>query len=88
LGKGSCASLDRNGRSRDDAEGRDSEIRPSHEAPDRSASHQDLATTQRYMHLSPAAIENAIRLLDQPKPVHGLGDILETPDREPSKSLT
>ena len=46
LGKGSCASLDRNGRSRDDAEGRDSEIRPSHEAPDRSASHQDLATTQ------------------------------------------
>ena len=28
--------------------------------------HQDLATTQRYMHLSPAAIEGAIRLLDQP----------------------
>ena len=33
------------------------------------AGHQDLATTQRYMHLSPAAIEGAIRLLDQPKPV-------------------
>jgi integrase len=33
------------------------------------------ATTQRYMHLSPAAIEGAIRLLDQPKPVHGFGDI-------------
>ena len=28
------------------------------------AGHQDLATTQRYMHLSPAAIEAAIRLLD------------------------
>ena len=47
----------------------------------------DLATTQRYMHLSPAAIEGAIRLLDQPKPVHGLGDILETRDRETGKSL-
>ena len=33
------------------------------------AGHQDLSTTQRYMHLSPAAIEGAIRLLDQPKPV-------------------
>jgi integrase len=30
------------------------------------AGHQDLATTQRYMHLSPAAIEQAIRLLDGP----------------------
>ena len=29
------------------------------------AGHQDLATTQRYMHLSPAAIEGAIRLLDR-----------------------
>jgi integrase len=28
------------------------------------AGHQDLVTTQRYMHLSPAAIEGAIRLLD------------------------
>ena len=28
------------------------------------AGHKDLATTQRYMHLSPAAIEGAIRLLD------------------------
>jgi integrase len=31
------------------------------------AGHQDLATTQRYMHLSPAAIEGAIRLLDGPQ---------------------
>ena len=30
------------------------------------AGHQDLSTTQRYMHLSPAAIESAIRLLDAP----------------------
>src|SRR5215831_14980067 len=30
------------------------------------AGHEDLATTQRYMHLSPAAIEGAIRLLDLP----------------------
>ena len=29
------------------------------------AGHQDLATTQRYMHVSPAAIGDAIRLLDQ-----------------------
>jgi site-specific recombinase XerD len=28
------------------------------------AGHQDLTTTQRYMHLSPAAIDAAIRLLD------------------------
>ena len=48
----------------------------------------DLSTTQRYMHLSPAAIEGAIRLLDQSKPLHGFGDImLETEDRENGKSL-
>jgi len=29
------------------------------------AGHQELGTTQRYMHLSPAAIDSAIRLLDQ-----------------------
>ena len=45
--------------------------------------------TQRYMHLSPAALDSAIRLLDQPSPSEGghylravsiqsLGDILET----------
>ena len=45
------------------------------------AGHQDLSTTQRYMHLSPAAIEGAIRLLDQPSPDHGRGDIVETADR-------
>jgi integrase len=28
------------------------------------AGHQDLGTTQRYVHLSPAALDAAIRLLD------------------------
>ena len=28
------------------------------------AGHQDLDTTQRYMHLSPAALDAAIRLLE------------------------
>jgi len=42
------------------------------------AGHQDLSTTQRYMHLSPAAIESAIRLLDSPAVPLRLGDILET----------
>ena len=42
------------------------------------AGHANLTTTQRYMHLSPAAIEGAIRLLDQPSPDHGRGDIVET----------
>ena len=42
------------------------------------AGHQDLSTTQRYMHLSPAAMERAIRLLDEPIPVQSRGDIVET----------
>jgi integrase len=45
------------------------------------AGHADLRTTQRYMHLSPAALESAIRLIDRsPKP-EIFGDILETADR-------
>jgi site-specific recombinase XerC len=32
------------------------------------AGHQDIGTTQRYMHLSPAAISSAIQLLEQPAP--------------------
>jgi integrase len=32
------------------------------------AGHQDLETTQRYMHLSPAALDAAIRLLEEPSP--------------------
>jgi hypothetical protein len=44
--------------------------------------------TQRYMHLSPAALDSAIRLLDQPGPPEGghyvrgvlrkFGDLVET----------
>jgi len=42
------------------------------------AGHQDLSTTQRYMHVSPAAIEDAIRLLESPGVVSRRGDIVET----------
>jgi len=42
------------------------------------AGHQDLATTQRYMHLSPAAIEGAIRLLETTGSAPRRGDIVET----------
>jgi site-specific recombinase XerD len=42
------------------------------------AGHRDLATTQRYMHLSPAAVESAIRLLDAPGVPPGRGETLET----------
>jgi len=45
------------------------------------AGHQDLSTTQRYMHLSPASLDAAIRLLDRP-PMGGRGDILEAPRTE------
>ena len=45
------------------------------------AGHANITTTQRYMHLSPAAIEGAIRLLDQPSPDLQRGDIVETADR-------
>jgi integrase len=46
------------------------------------AGHQDLATTQRYMHLSPAAIESAIRLLDCPAGAVGRGNIVATGSTE------
>jgi site-specific recombinase XerD len=39
------------------------------------AGHQDLITTQRYMHLSPAALDSAIRLLDCSRAPHGRGDM-------------
>jgi integrase len=41
------------------------------------AGHRDLSVTQRYMHLSPAALDASIRLLDASGSV-GRGDILET----------
>ncbi len=46
------------------------------------AGHKDLSTSQRYMHLTPAALESAIRLLDQPSGLRNFGDMLETGDRE------
>ncbi len=46
------------------------------------AGHADLSTTQRYMHLSPAGTEEAIRLLDSRQSgvelAENFGDILET----------
>ena len=42
------------------------------------AGHQNLATTQRYMHLTPATLEATVRLLNQPIDVPAVGDILET----------
>jgi len=39
------------------------------------AGHRELGTTQRYMHLTPAALERAIQLLDNSSP---RGDGLET----------
>jgi integrase len=44
------------------------------------AGHQDLTTTQRYMHLSPAALEQAIQLLDRPSSAQKFGDVGETGD--------
>jgi integrase len=51
------------------------------------AGHQDLMTTQRYMHLSPAALDSAIRLLDASGMPPGFGDMLETGCIEPTKSF-
>ena len=41
------------------------------------AGHQSLTTTQRYMHLSPAAVDAAIRLLDGDRHATTRGDIVE-----------
>ena len=42
------------------------------------AGHRELGMTQRYMHLSPAALDSAIRLLDQPLVLQNFGDLGET----------
>ncbi len=49
------------------------------------AGHKDLSMTQRYMHLSPAALDAAIRLLEQPagppqagRAVQSFGDGVDT----------
>jgi hypothetical protein len=52
------------------------------------AGHQDLGTTQRYMHLSPAALDGAIRFLETPDFAPNRGEIVETEKPETAKSLT
>jgi hypothetical protein len=42
------------------------------------AGHTDLRTTQRYMHLSPAALDAAIRLLDSPSVRSSHGNMMAT----------
>jgi len=51
------------------------------------AGHKDLATTQRYMHLSPAALDCAIRLLDDSGVPRSFGDMLETGSTENPKAF-
>ncbi len=50
------------------------------------AGHKDLKTTQRYMHLSPAAVEGAIRLLDKSRTGRSFGNMLATGSTEIVKS--
>jgi integrase len=50
------------------------------------AGHRELGMTQRYMHLSPAALDSAIRLLDHPRSGKFRGDILETGTTSERKS--
>jgi hypothetical protein len=52
------------------------------------AGHQDLTTTHRYMHLSPAALDAAISLLDGPRAALGRGDIVEAAGVEPASEST
>ena len=49
------------------------------------AGHADLRTTQRYMHLSPWALDAAIRLLESPCLPRCSGEIVEKEDREEAK---
>ncbi len=46
------------------------------------AGHKDLTTTQMYMHLSPAALEDAIRLLDGDGRGVNRGEIVEAAGTE------
>jgi site-specific recombinase XerD len=51
------------------------------------AGHREPTTTQRYMHLSPAALDSAIRLLDASGTAPSFGDIVETGSTERPKSF-
>ena len=51
------------------------------------AGHADLTMTQRYMHLSPAALDAAIGLLERPSGEQSCGDILATVVPLPKRSM-
>jgi len=51
---------------------------PTAEGDQELAGHADLTMTQRYMHLSPAALDAAIGLLERPSGEQSRGDILAT----------
>jgi integrase len=51
------------------------------------AGHADLTMTQRYMHLSPAALDAAIGLLDRPSGDQSCGEILATVGPLPKRSM-
>ena len=58
------------------------------------AGHKDLSMTQRYMHLSPAALDAAIRLLEEPagptqagRGLQSFGDGVETASRDEKRSI-
>jgi integrase len=51
------------------------------------ADHRNLATTQRYVHLTPTALDNAIRLLDSPSVPAGSGNMAETAEGQDGKVL-
>jgi hypothetical protein len=51
------------------------------------AGHADLTMTQRYMHLSPAALADAIRLLDRPNATQTFGDLVETGRQDQKRSM-
>ncbi|MGH9409324.1 MAG: tyrosine-type recombinase/integrase [Vicinamibacterales bacterium] len=51
------------------------------------AGHADLTMTQRYMHLSPAALDAAIQLLDRPGFSQKFGDGVETGAADQKRSI-
>jgi len=51
------------------------------------AGHADLTTTQRYMHLTPATVESAIRLLESPRVLASRGSIAATGTTETANSF-
>ncbi len=50
------------------------------------AGHADLSTTQRYMHLSPAAVDCAIRLLESTGILASHGNLVATATTDAAKS--